>query len=62
MERNIAGLLGHLPGNQFEIAVTTSKENLGRLLASAMTSGYFLRNAEIRHSIEKSLEESVTTE
>jgi Protein of unknown function (DUF760) len=52
MEHNIAGL----PSEHFNIVVTTSKENLGRLLASAMVSGYFLRNAELRHSFERSLE------
>jgi hypothetical protein len=56
MEHNIAGLLGNLPGEHFNIMVSTSKENLGRLLASAMVSGYFLRNAELRHSFERSLQ------
>jgi hypothetical protein len=45
MERNIIGLLGGLPSEQFDVTVTTSREHLGRLLASAMMSGYFLRNA-----------------
>lgn len=56
MEQNVAVLLGNLPHGQFNIAITTSKENLGRLLASAMVNGYFLRNAEMRHSIERSLQ------
>jgi hypothetical protein len=55
MERNIIGLLGGLPSEHFEVTVTTSKEHLGRLLASAMMSGYFLRNAEQRMNMEKSL-------
>ncbi len=55
MERNIIGLLGHLPSEQFNVSVTTSRENLGKLLASAMISGYFLRNAEQRMTFEKSL-------
>lgn len=54
MERNIMGLLGHLPPEQFGITVSTSRENLGKLLASAMMSGYFLRNAEQRLNFEKS--------
>lgn len=45
MERNIVGLLGNLPSEHFGVTVTTNRENLGRLLASAMISGYFLRNA-----------------
>ncbi|NJL09400.1 MAG: DUF760 domain-containing protein [Calothrix sp. SM1_7_51] len=52
MERNINGLLGNLSSEHFGITVTTSRENLGRLLASAMMSGYFLRNAEQRMNFE----------
>jgi hypothetical protein len=55
MERNIVGLLGNLPSEHFDMVVTTSRSNLGRLLASAMMSGYFLRNAEQRLLFEKSL-------
>jgi hypothetical protein len=54
MERNIVGLLGGLPSEHFDITVTTTRENLGRLLASAMMSGYFLRNAEQRMAFEQS--------
>ena len=56
MERNIVGLLGNLPSEQFGITITTNREHLGRLLASAMISGYFLRNAEQRMAFEKSLQ------
>jgi hypothetical protein len=56
MEKNIVGLLGNLPSEQFGVVVNTTRENLGRLLASAMMSGYFLRNAEQRMSFEKAIE------
>jgi hypothetical protein len=56
MERNILGLLGHLPAEHFGVTVTTSREHLGRLLASAMMSGYFIRNAEQRLTFERSLQ------
>ena len=56
MERNIVGLLGNLPSEHFEVSINTNRENLGRLLASAMISGYFLRNAEQRMTFEKSLQ------
>lgn len=56
MERNIIGLLGGLPAQHFDVTVTTSREHLGRLLASAMMSGYFLRNAEQRLNFERSLQ------
>ncbi|MDF0553733.1 DUF760 domain-containing protein [Kamptonema sp. UHCC 0994] len=58
MERNIVGLLGNLPSEHFGVTVTTNREHLGRLLASAMISGYFLRNAEQRMAFEKSLQSS----
>lgn len=55
MEHNISGLLGHLPAEAFNVEITTNRENLGRLLASAMMSGYFLRNVEQRLAFERSL-------
>ena len=55
MERNIIGMLGQLPADQFNFNISTSRENLGQLLASAMMSGYFLRNAEQRMQFEKAL-------
>jgi Protein of unknown function (DUF760) len=57
MDRNIVGMLGSLPNSQFEMVVTTSRESLARLVAAAMVNGYFLRNAEQRLALEKSLEE-----
>ncbi|MFN6478139.1 DUF760 domain-containing protein [Nostoc sp. DedQUE07] len=60
MERNITGLLGNLPSEHFGVTVTTNRENLGRLLASAMISGYFLRNAEQRMNFEMALQGSDT--
>jgi hypothetical protein len=56
MERNIVGLLGNLPSEHFGVTINTNRENLGRLLASAMISGYFLRNAEQRMVFETSLQ------
>jgi hypothetical protein len=56
MERNIVGLLGNLPSEHFGVTITTSRENLGRLLASAMISGYFLRNAEQRMDFDIALQ------
>ncbi|MEO1210368.1 MAG: DUF760 domain-containing protein [Cyanobacteria bacterium J06638_20] len=61
MERNMVGLLGGLPSEHFDIAVTTSREHLGRLLVSAMMSGYFLRNAEQRLAFERSLDSTTDT-
>jgi hypothetical protein len=58
MERNIVGLLGNMPPEHFGVTITTNRENLGRLLASAMMSGYFLRNAEQRMNFEVALQGS----
>ena len=55
MEHNIIGLLGGLPSQHFDVEISTNRENLGRLLASAMMSGYFLRGAEQRMAFESSL-------
>jgi rRNA pseudouridine-1189 N-methylase Emg1 (Nep1/Mra1 family) len=56
IERSIFGMLGALPEEDFDVTITTSRENLGKLLASAMINGYFLRNAEQRLEFEQSLE------
>ncbi len=56
MERNVMGLLGNLPPEHFGVSVTTSREHLGRLLASAMMSGYFIRNAEQRMAFEQAID------
>ncbi|MBD2180987.1 DUF760 domain-containing protein [Planktothrix sp. FACHB-1355] len=56
IERNLVGMLGGLPHEHFDVTITTTRENLGRLLASAMMSGYFLHNAEQRMGFEKYLQ------
>lgn len=56
IERNIIGMLGSLPAEHFDVEISTNRENLGRLLASAMVSGYFLRNAEQRMHFEQAFQ------
>ena len=56
IEHNISGLLGNMPSDDFEVAISTNRESLARLLASAMISGYFLRNAEQRMGFEQSFD------
>ncbi len=55
IRHNVQGLLGMLPGEQFEVKVQTSRDNLAGLLASAMMTGYFLRQMEQRMELEASL-------
>ncbi len=54
IRHNVQGLLGMLPGEQFEVKVTSSRDNIGNLLASAMMTGYFLRQMEQRKELEES--------
>ena len=53
MEGNIVGMLGNLPSENFNSMISTNRESLGKLLISAMMSGYFLRNAEQRMDFEQ---------
>ncbi len=55
IRHNVQGLLGMLPGEQFEVKITSSRDNFASLLASAMMTGYFLRQMEQRKELEESL-------
>jgi hypothetical protein len=52
IRHNVQGLLGMLPGEQFDVKIQTSRDNLAGLLASAMMTGYFLRQMEQRMELE----------
>ena len=52
IRHNVQGLLGLLPGEQIEVKIQTSRDNLAGLLASAMMTGYFLRQMEQRMELE----------
>ncbi|WP_306298937.1 DUF760 domain-containing protein [Nostoc sp. T09] len=56
IQRAIVGILGNLPHDRYQSVITTSRDELGRLLGSAMVDGYFLRNVEQRLEMEKSLQ------
>ena len=55
IRHNVQGLLGMLPGEQFEVKVTANRDNLANMLASAMMTGYFLRQMEQRKELEETL-------
>tara|TARA_Y100001968_G_C19451246_1_gene768785 strand:+ start:1441 stop:1791 length:351 start_codon:yes stop_codon:yes gene_type:complete len=55
IRHNVQGLLGILPGEQFDVKVTSSRDQFASLLASAMMTGYFLRQMEQRKELEESL-------
>ncbi len=55
ISQNVQGMMGVLPSESFDIQITTNRENLAGLLASAMMTGYFLHKMEQRMHLEKSL-------
>lgn len=59
ISHNVQGLVGMLPSENFNVKITTDRDNLAGLLASAMMTGYFLRQMEQRMQLED-LADSVT--
>ncbi|MGG6294339.1 DUF760 domain-containing protein [Leptolyngbya sp. AN02str] len=55
ISQNVQGLVGMLPSGAFNAQITTDRDNLAGLLASAMMTGYFLRRMEQRMELETSL-------
>jgi hypothetical protein len=55
ISQNVQGLVGVLPSENFEVQITTNRENLSGLLASAMMTGYFLHKMEQRMHLEERL-------
>ncbi len=55
IRHNVQGLLGMIPSEQFDVKIQTSRENLAGLLASAMMTGYFLRQMEQRMELDSTL-------
>lgn len=56
--RNVQGLVGVLPVEDFNVEITTNREHLAHLLGSAMMTGYFLRKMEQRMELETTLSDS----
>ncbi|PIN01337.1 hypothetical protein CDL12_26148 [Handroanthus impetiginosus] len=59
MKRTISGMLGLLPSEQFQVTIEALWEPLFKLLISSMMTGYTLRNAEYRLSLERNLDINV---
>lgn len=55
ISQNVQGLVGMLPSEAFNMKITTDRDNLAGLLASAMMTGYFLRRMEQRMELEVSV-------
>lgn len=60
ISQNVQGLVGVLPSEVFNVQITTDRENLAGLLASAMMTGYFLRRMEQRMELEASVRSSIS--
>ena len=52
ISHNVQGLVGMLPSETFNVKIITDRENLAGILASAMMTGYFLRQMEQRMHLE----------
>ncbi len=59
ISHNVQGLVGVLPGEHFNVKISTDRENLAGMLASAMLTGYFLRQMEQRMDLETSIFDSL---
>lgn len=59
ISHNVQGLVGVLPEDGFSVQINTDRENLASLLASAMMTGYFLRQMEQRMELETNLSGSL---
>ncbi|ACK72050.1 conserved hypothetical protein [Gloeothece citriformis PCC 7424] len=55
ISQNVQGLVGMLPTGDFNVQITTDRENLANLLASAMMTGYFLGQMEQRRNLDVNL-------
>lgn len=62
VSQNVQGLVGMLPSEAFNVHVTTDRENLAGLLASAMMTGYFLRRMEQRMELEGHIFDSIPSQ
>lgn len=58
ISQNVQGLVGMLPSEDFNVQITTDRENLAMLLTTAMMTGYFLRQMEHRMELETTLSDS----
>jgi len=58
VSQNVQGLVGMLPSEHFQVQVTTDQDNLSNMFASAMMTGYFLRQMEQRMELETRMDHS----
>ena len=56
--QNVQGLVGMLPSEDFNVQISTDRDNLANLLASAMMTGYFLGQMEQRKNLDLNLSQT----
>ena len=56
IHQNIQNLVGMLPPPNFNVSITTDRENLANLIGSAMMTGYFIKQMETRMQLDHSLD------
>jgi hypothetical protein len=56
--QNVQGLVGMLPSEDFHVQISTDRDNLANLLASAMMTGYFLGQMEQRKNLDLNLSQT----
>ncbi|MDT9277041.1 MAG: DUF760 domain-containing protein [Limnospira sp. PMC 737.11] len=61
ISRNVQGLVGVLPSDDFDVQITTNRDNLAGLLASAMMTGYFLRQMEQCMHLEENISRTASS-
>lgn len=54
--RVVMGILGTIPGDAYEIVITSDRGGVSRLMQSSLSTGYALRNAEFRMALNDSMD------
>lgn len=54
--RIVTGILGTIPGDTYEVVITSDRGGVSRLMQSSLSTGYALRNAEFRMILNESMQ------
>lgn len=58
--QNVQNLVGILPEQNFQVNISTDRENLAGMIGSAMMTGYFLSQMETRMKLERSFQSATS--
>lgn len=53
--RIVMGILGTIPGDTYEVVITSDRGGVSRLMQSSLSTGYALRNAEFRMILNETM-------